>query len=123
MFRKVLVGVDGHRGGHDAVALAKQLVADDGKLVLVHVYPVRGDPLHKDYVDYEAAQYVHARDVLEAASDEAGVDAELRRSALRGGDRTGGLRRASDADPKDRGRLRRISGERARDRGGDGARV
>jgi nucleotide-binding universal stress UspA family protein len=81
MFRKVLVGVDGHRGGHDAVALAKQLVADDGKIVLVHVYPVRGDPLHKDFADYEAAQYVHARDVLEAASDEAGADAELRRSA------------------------------------------
>jgi nucleotide-binding universal stress UspA family protein len=73
--------VDGYLGGRDAVALAKQLTADHGKLVLTHVYPLRGDPLHRGYVDYEASQYVHARDLLEAARDEAGVRAELRWSA------------------------------------------
>ena len=81
MFNNVLVGVDGYLGGRDAVALAKQLTAEDGKLALVHVYPLRGDPLHRDYEDHEAAQYVHARDLLEAAREEAGVRAELRRSA------------------------------------------
>lgn len=81
MFRKVLAGVDGHLGGRDAVALAAQLTAGDGTLSLAHVYPVRGDPLHHDYNDYEAAQYVHARDVLEAARKEAGVPVELRWSA------------------------------------------
>jgi len=81
MFRKVLVGVDGHIGGRDAVALATQLTTGDGTLVLAHVYPMRGDPLHRDYIEYETAQYVHALDVLEAARDEAGVNAELRRSA------------------------------------------
>ena len=78
MFRKVLVGVDGHLGGRDAVALAAQLTAGDGTLGLAHVYPVRGDPLHHDYNDYETSQYVHARDVLETARKEAGVQAELR---------------------------------------------
>jgi nucleotide-binding universal stress UspA family protein len=81
MFSKVLVGVDGHFGGHDAVALARQLTAQHGKLVLAHIYPLRGDPLHRDYIDYEAAEYVHARDLLEAARDQASVQAELRWSA------------------------------------------
>jgi nucleotide-binding universal stress UspA family protein len=81
MFRKVLAGVDGHLGGRDAVALAAQLTAGDGTLSLAHVYPARGDPLHHDYNDYEAAQYVHARDVLEAARKEAGFPVELRWSA------------------------------------------
>jgi len=81
MFNKVLVGVDGHFGGRDAIALAKQLTADDGTLALAHVYPLRGDPLHRGYNDYEAAEYVHARDLLEAAREEAAVRAELRWSA------------------------------------------
>jgi nucleotide-binding universal stress UspA family protein len=43
MFNKVLVGVDGHDGGLDAAALARQLVAADGELVLTHIH--RGYPL------------------------------------------------------------------------------
>jgi hypothetical protein len=34
MFRTVVVGVDGHRGGHDALALAGQLLGQGGKLTL-----------------------------------------------------------------------------------------
>lgn len=78
MFRKVLVGVDGQLGGRDAVALAGQLSASDGQLVLAHVYPLRGDPHHRDYDDRQAADYVRARDLLTAAREEAGVRAELR---------------------------------------------
>jgi nucleotide-binding universal stress UspA family protein len=81
MFSNILVGVDGHFGGRDAIALARQLMADDAQLVLAHVYTLRGDPLHRGYSDYEAAEYVHARDLLNAARDEAGVRAELRWSA------------------------------------------
>ncbi|MGO9496438.1 MAG: universal stress protein [Solirubrobacteraceae bacterium] len=81
MFSNILVGVDGRFGGRDAIALARQLMADDAQLVLAHVYPLRGDPLHRDYSDYEAAEYVRARDLLNAARDEAGVRAELRWSA------------------------------------------
>jgi hypothetical protein len=43
MFHKVLVGIDGQGGGLDAAALARQLVAPDGELVLVHIdsgYPI-----------------------------------------------------------------------------------
>jgi nucleotide-binding universal stress UspA family protein len=81
MFSNVLVGVDGQFGGRDAIALARQLTPDDGRLALAHVYPSRGDPLHRDYGDYEAAEYVHARDLLNAAREEAAVRAELHWSA------------------------------------------
>ncbi len=81
MFSNILVGVDGRFGGRDAIALARQLMADDAQLVLAHVYPLRGDRLHRDYSDHEAAEYVRARDLLNAARDEAGVRAELRWSA------------------------------------------
>ena len=36
---KVLVGVDGQFGGRDAIALAQQLMAQDGQLVLAHAVP------------------------------------------------------------------------------------
>lgn len=38
MFDKVLVGIDGRTGGHDAVALARRLAAPGGELTLAHVY-------------------------------------------------------------------------------------
>ncbi len=34
MFRRVLVGVDGRRGGRDAIALARQLAAPDAVTIL-----------------------------------------------------------------------------------------
>ncbi len=37
MFRHVMVGVDTRSGGHDAVALARQLLAPGGELTLAHV--------------------------------------------------------------------------------------
>jgi nucleotide-binding universal stress UspA family protein len=81
MFHRVLAGVDGRNGGRDAIALARLLTAEDGQLVLAHVYPLRGDPLHRDYDDNEAAEYVHARHLLTAAREQAGVRAELRWTA------------------------------------------
>ena len=38
MFENVLVGVDGHQGGRDAIALARQLGAPEAKLTLAHAY-------------------------------------------------------------------------------------
>jgi nucleotide-binding universal stress UspA family protein len=46
MFRNAVVGVDGTQGGRDAVALAQRLLAEDGKLTLVHVHEGRLHPLH-----------------------------------------------------------------------------
>lgn len=38
IFERVLVGVDGHEGGRDAIALARQLVRAPARLVLGHIY-------------------------------------------------------------------------------------
>jgi nucleotide-binding universal stress UspA family protein len=38
MFDNVLIGVDGRSGGRDAIALARQLVSAEGRLVLAYVY-------------------------------------------------------------------------------------
>ena len=37
MFDNIVIGVDGRRGGHDAVALAEQLAAPGASFTLVHV--------------------------------------------------------------------------------------
>jgi nucleotide-binding universal stress UspA family protein len=78
MFKNVLVGVDGHLGGRDALALAKQLVAVDGQLTLAHVYP--GDPRlrREPTLDYQQMEQERALKLLIGARDEGGVGAELR---------------------------------------------
>jgi nucleotide-binding universal stress UspA family protein len=38
MFRRVLVGVDGHPNSRDAIALAKLLAAPEGVITLAHIY-------------------------------------------------------------------------------------
>jgi len=38
MFRNVLVGVDGRPNGRDAIALARNLIDDEGKLTFAHVH-------------------------------------------------------------------------------------
>jgi hypothetical protein len=47
MFKNLIVGVDERQGGRDAIALAKDLVADGGQVSLAYVHlgdptPVRG---------------------------------------------------------------------------------
>ncbi len=78
MFNNVLAGVDGDEGGRDAVALAKTLAAEDGRLTFAYVY--RGDP-HRwrgSSPPLEAAEEEHARQLLEKAREEAGVTARVR---------------------------------------------
>jgi nucleotide-binding universal stress UspA family protein len=75
MFRNVIVGVDGGPAGRDAVAVARLLVAPDGRLALAHVYeltPVRGAS-----GVYGAAENAESVRLLEQERHEAGVDAEL----------------------------------------------
>jgi len=77
MFDNVLIGLDGGPGGRDAVALATRLTASDGQLTLAHIYPTHAEaPLGGE--DYEAAQITRARALLQAASHQGGVDAQLR---------------------------------------------
>lgn len=77
MFRSVIVGVDGRQGGRDATALAKQLVAADGKLALAYVQlgdlsSVPGSGAAFDPIDRERALAL-----LNAARDASQIDARL----------------------------------------------
>lgn len=78
MFKTVVVGVDGHEGGRDAVALARKLTSPGGRLTLAHVYPHHPASSVIGYDDDEAADIVRARELLKAAREEAGSPAEMR---------------------------------------------
>lgn len=77
MFKQVIVGVDEHQGGRDAMALAKLLVASDGELTLAHVY--LGDPtlIRPSGGTFGAGERKRSRELLTAARDESGVEAKL----------------------------------------------
>ena len=78
MFNKVVVGVDQRLGGREAIALAKLLVAKGGELTLAYVY--HGDPYvsRESSPPYDASESERARELLEEARDEAGIEAQLR---------------------------------------------
>jgi uncharacterized protein len=75
MFDSVVVGVDDHQAGRDALGLAKQLVSPDGSLTLVYVQVVMlaadSDPV------WQVAERHRALRRLAALRDEARVEAEL----------------------------------------------
>jgi len=81
MFHKVLVATDGHDGGLDAVALARQLVASDGELVLAHVHA--GYPLvaKAETGDYERVLRDDAETLLAQASEQTGIHARVLHAA------------------------------------------
>jgi nucleotide-binding universal stress UspA family protein len=77
MFKQILVGVDEHEGGHDAIALAKRLIAPDGKITLAFVetsdpYIYRGVG-----VMYEAGEREYTLGRLRKAREQAAIDAEI----------------------------------------------
>jgi nucleotide-binding universal stress UspA family protein len=78
MFNNIIVGVDDHEGGRDAMALAKVLVAPGGETTLVYVY--RDDPhaWHGSAGVFDADARDRAREVLEKARAGGGVQAHLR---------------------------------------------
>lgn len=80
MFRTVIVGVNEHPGASDAIALAKQLIAEDGELTLANVYVFHADPrVTPGYTtDYGTDDQNHARTLLESANQEAGGLAQER---------------------------------------------
>ena len=80
MFSNVVVGVDEQGSWRDALALAKQLTREDGRLTLAHVYIFRADPrLRRGYTtEDEAAEKHRAEKLLESALSEAGIEAHLR---------------------------------------------
>lgn len=73
MFNEVMVGVDSRSGGHDAVALARQLVAPGGKLTLVHVESGGAAIFERNLrFGYDAAGHEATRKRLETERREAG---------------------------------------------------
>lgn len=77
MFTNVIVGVDERQGGRDAVALAKQLVAEDGQLALAYVYLADRTPVRGSSGAFEAGERQRALELLGAAREEANLQADL----------------------------------------------
>jgi nucleotide-binding universal stress UspA family protein len=78
MFKQIVVGVDGHEGGNDAIALAENLLARGGELTLAHVLPHDVHTHRGASAAYEASEWARAAQLLEEARAHAGVDAHLR---------------------------------------------
>ncbi len=77
MFENVLVGVDGGRGGRDAIALATRLAGPDAELTLAHVHAGRLRPSHAISPGLVAGERDASRALLERERETAGVKAEL----------------------------------------------
>lgn len=74
MFKRIVVGVDGHVGGRDAIDLARNLLAPAGELTLAYVYS--RDLVSRDVMPgVEAVEAERAAELLERARREAGTPA------------------------------------------------
>jgi len=74
MFRNVVVGVDGRRGGRDAIALATHLAGTRGQLALAHVHPGGRAPVR---AETESPGRASSLELLELERTSAGVKAKL----------------------------------------------
>jgi nucleotide-binding universal stress UspA family protein len=73
VFNKVMIGIDEHQGGRDAIALARRLVSDDGQLSLAYVdggFPLVG---RGSNADFEAGERARAETLLSGAAAENGI--------------------------------------------------
>jgi len=77
MFENALVGVDGSPFGRDAVALASRLLADGGRLTLVHVHPGLLHPFHAVTPGFLDEEREASEKLLLQERERAGVEAEL----------------------------------------------
>ncbi len=77
MFSKIVVGVDEHTGSRDAIALAKNLLASNGRLSLVHVLTHKGYGYRGPGAAYEAFALQSASEALERTRAQAEVDAQI----------------------------------------------
>lgn len=78
MFTNVLVGVDDENHGRDAIALAARLLEPGGELTVAHVYPGDTRLWRSQLPPQEAARDTLARELLDAARREAGIQAHAR---------------------------------------------
>lgn len=78
MFRQIVVGVDEHGGGRDAIALARRLLAPNGAITLGYVYASAPYAQRSASAEYEASERRRAAELLEAARGESGIEARVR---------------------------------------------
>jgi nucleotide-binding universal stress UspA family protein len=78
MFENVIVGVDRHGGGRDAIALAKELRDEAGSLTLAHVYSGDGHTWGGSPPEHDLDKRAKIAELLETAGKEAGVVAAMR---------------------------------------------
>lgn len=78
MFSNVIVGVDGAEGGRDAIALAKFLLADGGRLTLGNVYPGESYIWRGGTPIYQTIERDDSQALLNREQKEVDVEAELR---------------------------------------------
>jgi nucleotide-binding universal stress UspA family protein len=77
MFNSVLVGVDRHGGGRDAIALSSKLLAPDGELSLAHVHAGDVRIGRRSTTEHNLAEREQSLELLEHARAAAGVQAKL----------------------------------------------
>jgi nucleotide-binding universal stress UspA family protein len=77
MFSNVLVGVNGEEGGRDAIALARTLLAADGELSVAYVFGSQPHELRGWNGPPMSDSGERAREVLEGACAEAGIEARV----------------------------------------------
>ena len=75
MFSNVLIGVDGQQGGHDAIALARQLTAPSGRMTLAHIYGYDWTVAFGSRLDV-SFDHKEAEQLLEAEREASGLAAE-----------------------------------------------
>jgi nucleotide-binding universal stress UspA family protein len=74
MFSDVLIGVDGHQGGRDAIALAEQLAAPGAEFTLAHVYDW---PVWRNTTVASMTEFDQAMGLLSTEQRETAIEAEL----------------------------------------------
>jgi nucleotide-binding universal stress UspA family protein len=75
MFTRIVVGVDEHEGGRDAIALARRLLSDGGQLVLTNVHAGDARIYRAPSGHEEATGHARALELLEAMCREDGIEA------------------------------------------------
>ncbi len=78
MFNRIIIGVDEHDGGRDAIELARRLAGANATITLVCVYANTAATWRGSSPIYEPIMLQHAQDLLTNLRRETAVDATLR---------------------------------------------
>jgi nucleotide-binding universal stress UspA family protein len=77
MFSTIVVGVDGHEGGRDALALGERLRAIfSGDLIAVTAYPYDWFVNRGDSADVESIMHANANDMVAGELEHMGINAK-----------------------------------------------